>query len=187
MTDARMDGKVADMRTKRLLVWGVILEMFLSPVCRAADENYNLGLSTSTEHALDARGNEYTSGLGSGAVLMRVDLWGSVQKTGVHHIPPRTSLITLLSYAGGPLTTAETDNITIRRTVDGKPVNIKVNLDTILSTAGAPSPVLEPNDVVVVPALKPIVSNNTIILATLVASVLSIALAAIVIRQEIKN
>ena len=42
-----------------------------------------------------SRGAEYVSGNQPGTVLMRVNLWGAVNRPGIHHIPIKTDLMSL--------------------------------------------------------------------------------------------
>src|SRR4051812_38256259 len=60
-------------------------------------------------------GSEYVSGNFPGAVLIPINLWGAVGKPGIHHVPTRTDLVTLISLAGGPTGDASLGDVSIKR------------------------------------------------------------------------
>jgi len=54
--------------------------------------------------------------LGSGDILLvKVNLWGHVQRPGIYSIPNSYTLIDLISSAGGPLSTARMNDVRIVR------------------------------------------------------------------------
>lgn len=147
----------------------------------------NTGLTLSKELSVGGRGNEFISGDYPGAVLMKVNLWGAVQKPGIHYIPARTDLLTLMSYAGGPTERAQMDDVVIKRSIAGKERSIEIDANDIIYSSGAKSPVLEPNDVVVIATKTPAVSNDTLAIMTVVSGVLSIALVGFIISNQFQK
>lgn len=125
-------------------------------------------------------GNEYISGQEAGVVMMRVNLWGAVRRPGIHHIPVKTSLIELMSYAGGPSDSAILDSITIKRSMGQEQKKISINLSEVIHDQKQYDLILKPDDIIVVPAAKPWVSQNmftvAMMLSILASTVLSVQL-----------
>lgn len=153
------------------------LELILGSFAPSAQAAGGTGFSLGSELNTAGAGAEYVSGNYPGAILMPVNLWGSVSKPGIHHIPTQTDLLTLLSLAGGPLPDARMDTISIKRRTGKQEQIIEVDADDLLTRAGIPSPILEPNDIIVVPRDRPTISSNTVTTITFVGSVLGIILA----------
>lgn len=74
-------------------------------------------------------GSIYYSATSKGKVLIPVNVWGEVNKTGLHFVPLDTDLIQGLSLAGGPKSTAALDRITLTRNIDGKIEEFKFDLE----------------------------------------------------------
>jgi len=137
--------------------------------------------------ATPATASEYRAGQYPGAVLMPVQLWGAVQKPGSFELPVKTDLTTFLSFAGGPTKDAEMDSVTIRRTSRGKTEILKVDLDELFSNSRTSPPVLEPNDVVHIPAHKPFIDPDVAQTFAIVGVTLSIILSAVVVSAQLKK
>lgn len=129
-------------------------------------------------------GNEYMSGKEPGTVMMKVNLWGAVRKPGIHHIPVKTDLIALLSYGGGPTENAYIDEITIKRNLGNKQKIIDVDLQEILHGNQAYDLTLQPEDIIVIPARKPVINQDTYMLVTLISSLTATALTMIVLSRK---
>lgn len=127
---------------------------------------------------------EYVAGTEKNSVLMRVNLWGAVGKPGIHYVPIRTDLITLLSLAGGPTDRATLEEVTVRRQVKGSEKRLDIDVKKLLADSSTRSPSLEVNDVVMVPSHDPTVSDESLRNITVLASVLSIVIAGFLIRDE---
>jgi len=95
-----------------------------------------------------SNGSEYVSGRGDLGIMIRVNLWGAVSKPGVHFVPEKTDLVTLFSYAGGPLDSAILDEITITRKETGHVKVIKVDLEDLLNYPDQNIPVVQAGDVI---------------------------------------
>src|SRR5207244_1830868 len=96
-----------------LVVVSTCVNLSFPPILLAGEVTDSLSLPK--ELLGRARGNEFVSGDTPGAVLMKVNLWGAVNRPGIHYVPLRTDLVTLLSYAGGPMPNAEMDQMLIKR------------------------------------------------------------------------
>jgi hypothetical protein len=167
---------------RSLLVWTLITSIISLP-CLAEDLRNGLALSKDLNLGLGAKGSEFVSGDYPGALLMKVNLWGAVNKSGIHYIPTQTDLVTLLSYAGGPTDRADLDSVSIKRYVDGKETIVKVDADKLLTNAGGVNPQLEANDIVVVPSKKPLITTDTAILIGAAGTIATVLLSAILVSQ----
>jgi len=84
-------------------------------------------------------------------LLMRVNIWGRVQKPGQYFVPSTTDLITLISAAGGPADKSRLDNVRIVRSSEGGSEVIEVNIKRYLKTGDIREiPQLKPEDTVIV-------------------------------------
>ena len=131
-----------------------------------------------------APGSEFVSGATRGTVLMKVNIWGAVGKPGIHHVPARTNIISLLSYAGGPGPKALLEDVYIKRETANSRKKIEIDMDELISSASHMNIVLEPNDIVVVPREEPWVSQNTVIVVSLVSTVVAIIATGVIINNQ---
>lgn len=125
-----------------------------------------------------SRGAEYVSGNQPGTVLMRVNLWGAVNRPGIHHIPIKTDLMSLVSYAGGPKNDALLDEVTIKREVGNTRKLIKVDVEELIQGVSHHHVELAPNDIVVIPQDEPLVDKDTLAVVTMISVIMSTILAA---------
>lgn len=163
---------------------------FLSLLMMSAQPVYANNLSSfSLMNKIDGRasGNEYFSGNQPGTILMKVNLWGAVLKPGIHHVPTKTNLITLLSYAGGPNDKALLDEVVIKREQGGKSKRIRVDVQQLLNEASHHTVTLEPNDIVMIPSDKPTISNDTVVVISVIGSIVGIILTGIIIHNSSSN
>lgn len=172
------------MRSGRFRI-GVVILLLAFSSRQALAEDLTMGLSLSKDLPMArGSGSEYMSGDYPGAVLMRVNLWGAVGKSGIHFIPTQTDLITLLSYAGGPTPNAVLDGVLIKRWARGKQYVIHVDAEELIGKAGKESPILQANDIVVVPTKAPLISQDTASIISLVTSLVSlIAVGAVFLKK----
>jgi hypothetical protein len=131
-------------------------------------------------------GNEYIEGQDPGVVMMKVNLWGAVRKPGIHHIPVKTDLISLMSYAGGPNDNAVMDEIIIKRNQGTKQTKFTVDLSQVIHGENNYDLTLQPDDIIVVSAKKPLVSQDSFMLAIIISTIASTVLTAIVIDKTTK-
>jgi hypothetical protein len=145
----------------------------------------DLGTAFSKDLLGSNKGAEFISGDFPGAVMMKVNIWGAVQRPGIHYVPAKTDLVTMLSYAGGPGDRARLGDVSIRRTVGGRQTLIDVDVEDILDDPKAAIPTLEANDTIVIPKSTSLFSENTMQLITVVAGLLSISLGSLILKKEI--
>lgn len=134
-----------------------------------------------------ARGTEYTSGNTPGSVMMRINLWGAVDRPGIHNVPIKTDLITLLSYAGGPSVDAEMDEVIIKREFGNSRKIIEVNLKELISDVSHHQLELAPNDVIVIPQEKPLLGKDSLAVMTILTFLLSSVVAVSLIDRNNRN
>lgn len=145
------------------------------------------GLLLRKELETSGRGSEYVAGDYPGAVLMSVNLWGSVQRPGIYHVPVKTDLLTLLSYAGGPSSKAILDDVRIKRRTGPKQKLLEVDVDDLLSSTELPSPTLEANDIIHIPETEPAVGDNTMRTIAFISGILGIVTAGLVLSNQLGN
>jgi hypothetical protein len=131
-------------------------------------------------------GSEFMSGQEPGTVMMKVNLWGAVRRPGIHHIPVKTDLVGLMSFAGGPNDNALIDEITIKRQQGNKQTRINVDLSQLIHGEYNNNLTLQPDDIIVVPANEPWISQNTFTLAIFASTIASIILSAVIIDSQSK-
>jgi polysaccharide export outer membrane protein len=82
----------------------------------------------------------------------RVFITGQVAKPGVYPLTSPTSVMQLLTIAGGVLEYADEKNITVLRTENGKPLSFRFNYDEVKKRRNLRQNIeLKPGDTVVVP------------------------------------
>jgi hypothetical protein len=169
------------MKIFTLFAYLICCSLIFSPAVHAADS----GIALSKELLGQNKGSEYISGDYPGAVMMKINLWGSVQKPGIHYVPAKTDLMTLLSYGGGPMEKARLDDVFIKRISGGKETVIDVDVEDLLSSTAGKTITLEANDIVVIPTKTPLFSENTIQLVTVVGGLMAITLSYYVLKDQL--
>jgi len=96
-------------------------------------------------------GNQYYLGQAN-ELLIRVNVWGKVNRPGQYFVPAATDLITLLSAAGGPIPRSRLGDVRIIRTSpDSENEVILVDVKKFMKTGDKRLiPELKPEDTVVV-------------------------------------
>jgi len=100
------------------------------------------------------RGAQYVIG-NQDQLLIRVNIWGFVKMPGQYLVPTNTDLVSLISYAGGPLEDAQLKKIRLIRTAmgDSSEKLISLNVKKFIESGNVTeNPELLPNDTIVVPA-----------------------------------
>lgn len=167
----------------------IINRIFSTLICsflisaQAAAQNSYLGIPKFDK----VSGAEYVSGNQPGTVLMKVNLWGAVNRPGIHHIPVKTDLMSLVSYAGGPTGKAILDEVTIKREVGNKRKLIRVDVEELIQGVSHHHVELAPNDIVVIPSDEPLISQDTLAIVGLVSIIMSTVLAAVYIDRAQNN
>ncbi len=87
---------------------------------------------TSTTESFNNTGAEFFVGRELGRPLVTVNLLSGVARPGVYHVPTKTSLPQLIAYAGGTVTNADINDITIRRLEMQKTQVLTYNLNDVI-------------------------------------------------------
>jgi NADH:ubiquinone oxidoreductase subunit F (NADH-binding) len=97
------------------------------------------------------RGAQYYIG-DENQLMMKVNIWGRVDKPGQYFVPSDTDLITLISVAGGPADKSRIDNVRVVHIgTAGTEEVINVNIKKYLKTGDhSLIPDLKPDDTIVV-------------------------------------
>lgn len=103
----------------------VIFQFLITPVMASEKAKSQLNLSDLVlpSDITDVRkegGSIYYSMQAKGKVLIPVNVWGEVNKAGLHYMPGDTQIIKALSLAGGPRSTAKLTNVRLTRVTDNK-------------------------------------------------------------------
>lgn len=167
-------------RLLKTLLIQFICFTFFTGQCLAANSLLN------TSYLSQTAGHDFVSGAQPGDVLMRVNLWGAVHKPGIHRIPSKTDLLTLMSYAGGPTDSAILDGITIKRKTGQSQKLIKVDLEDIVQGSSHYNLELAPEDVIIVPASKPLISSDTVAVVGVISLILTSILTVVIIDDRTK-
>ena len=133
----------------KLKVWGIVLGfVFLAGVP---------SFSFAQQRALinyQNRGAQYVIG-NQDQLLIRVNIWGFVRMPGQYLVPNQTDLVSLISYAGGPLEDAQLKKVRLIRTALGDSTEkiMIMNLKNFMEKGDVGAdPMLLPNDTIIVPA-----------------------------------
>lgn len=85
-------------------------------------------------------------------LLMKINIWGEVEKPGVLEVPDRTDLLSALSLAGGPKDGAKLSKVKVIRGFNGEKKSWEVNLKQAVKNGEVDRiPMLQPGDTVIVP------------------------------------
>ncbi len=110
-------------------------------------------------------------------VLVPVYVLGSVGHPGLYHVPIKSDIVTVLSVSGGLDHEADFDKITVKDPRSGEAE--KFTMGELTSAGKTPKgrPILG-NEIVFVDKERPWISNNTVLVLSVVTGLLSIAIAA---------
>lgn len=111
-------------------------------------------------------------------VLIPIQVLGQVGRPGLYHVPPETSLTTLLAITGGTTENANTSKAKLFREGDTK----KIDLDSILEDQ--PNFGLKQRDTIYIPEKPRLVSDNTLTALIAISTVASTVLTVFWIRNE---
>lgn len=171
-----------NMATKR--IFSVLISTLLIHSQVHAQSSSYLGVGKYNDNL---SGTEYTSGNQPGTVLMRVNLWGAVHRPGIHNIPVKTDLMTLISYAGGPKDKALLDDVVIKREIGNTRKVIEVDVEDLITGTSHHHVELAPNDIVVIPKDQPLLGDDAIGVLTVLTFLLSSVVAISVIDRNSKQ
>ncbi len=164
--------------SKRILC-SMLVTFFFKAQVLAQGTSY-LGLQSFNKF----NGAEYISGNQPGTVMMKVNLWGAVHRPGIHHIPAKSDIMSLVSYAGGPNSHAILEEVTIKREMGQSRKLIRVDLKELLKGESHYNVELAPNDIIVIPAKQPLVSRDTMAILGIISIVITSALAVSIIDRN---
>ncbi len=120
----------------------------------AQTNDYELGAAPQSQYRQQGGYFDYSD---PRTVNIKVAIWGGVKYPGKYIIPEESSVSDLLSYAGGPVTDAELDELRLyRTTADSTSEMIKFNLNDLMWEKNLKSnsikvPKLMAGDIFVVP------------------------------------
>ncbi len=164
----------------------ITLSLLVGPHSYAQGDSL-LSTSRKVDQGLSS-GTVYYSGNYPGAVLMRVNMLGEVQRPGVHHMPVDTDFNTALGFAGGPTRFANTKNTYIkRRDSNGNEQVIKLNLSEHFSEVHREVLKIQPNDTLFIEQNQAIISDNTFRVIVSLSFIIGIVLSSISIHQLTKE
>jgi NADH:ubiquinone oxidoreductase subunit F (NADH-binding) len=132
----------------------------------------------------EGRTSEYVMRKFSGERLIPIRMLGGVRNPGTYYVPIGTDMVTLLSLSGGIAQGADSEQIQYRPWA-GKKTRV-LDLQDALDEPLKYNPTMEPNDVLYVAESKPVLSNNTMIILSAIASVIAIGTGVILIRSQTK-
>jgi hypothetical protein len=144
------------------------------------------GFSQEVSKSLGGAGvSEFFYRSDSDDILVPVYLLGAVGKPGLYHVPVKSQLVTVLSIAGGLSPEADSDSVMLKDNRAGKTTIFQ--MADIMQPQEGLGPTLLGNEVIFVEKSKPIVSNNTLLLLTVISTVAGITLSALVLKNELKK
>jgi hypothetical protein len=129
----------------------IIFQLIFMPTVRA-DIDSSGSYTVHKEEPTYKSGSVFVDSDKKNEVLLKANVWGAVQFPGVHYMPFGTRFLDALSFAGGPLDSANSDEITLST----KPVqNAKSETVRVLSVREAlfsekNNPIIQPDDIIVV-------------------------------------
>lgn len=88
----------------------------------------DLALPSEFEGLKKEPGSFYYSPTSKGKVLVPINVWGEVNKAGLHYIPIDSNIAQGLSLAGGPKSTAALDAVRLTKNINGKIEEFKFDL-----------------------------------------------------------
>lgn len=65
-------------------------------------------------------GSFYYSPTSKGKILIPINVWGEVNRAGLHYVPLDTNIVQGLSLAGGPKSSAALDSVKLTKNINGK-------------------------------------------------------------------
>ena len=137
--------------TAATVVLGIVLLTSVAGVAQERQKKESASTQGSARYYLGSLGGTTEE------LLMNVNVWGFVLKPGQYMVPVKTDLVSLISFAGGPLEQASLKRVQlIRGTVkDDEPTVVTVDLQKYLEQGDrSVLPTLRPGDTVVVRAGK---------------------------------
>ncbi|MCS7014365.1 MAG: hypothetical protein RMI34_05495 [Chloroherpetonaceae bacterium] len=124
-------------------------------------------------------------------ILIDVNLWGQVGRPGKYYVPYATDLVSLLSIAGGPATTAKLDDIRIIRYARADTAVIekvvRVDVEKFIETGEQSFPALLRGDTVIVPGGPISVLNTIVTITNAVFSIVNAIFLIVILNRELSR
>lgn len=144
-------------------------------------KDVQIGLGTSEESR--SYGGAYYDFSDAETVNIKVAIWGNVRNPGRYVVPVYTTMIDLISLAGGPTEAADLDDLRLYRTPQtGEPQLLKFRYDDLIDEEqlikNRNVPKLEPSDLILVPGAPPMYFRDWF---SLTMSVVSMILSVVVL------
>jgi hypothetical protein len=139
--------------TKSILSLGLSLYLIFFELggfslAQSEDDSSYQGYQTASQYYLERGGTE-------SKLMMKVNVWGAVQKPGSQYVPDGTDLISVLSAAGGPIEGAKLSKVRLVRNFDGEKHNVVINISRCLKKGEIELlPEIKPGDTIIVPKSK---------------------------------
>jgi hypothetical protein len=165
------------------LVAFITIVCFWSSLARASDI-YNLREVNSNPINTRQQAAEFYLGHIDGEFLIPINVVGAVGRPGLYHIPKNTDIFRLIAAAGGFNEKADLTKITIKRRTATIESIIAINFEEALQTKESNRVVLESEDVLHIAVKEPLIDQDTLSLLTITASILSIILTSLIIRDR---
>lgn len=110
---------------------------------------------TNSEQNSNAASQYYLERGTESKLMIKVNVWGAVEKPGSQYVPDGSDLISVLSAAGGPIQGAKLSQVRLVRNFDGEKRNMMVDVNRCLKK-GDPGqlPKIKPGDTIIVPKSK---------------------------------
>ncbi|MGZ3650011.1 MAG: SLBB domain-containing protein [Bdellovibrionota bacterium] len=134
------------------------------------------GTYTLTDDMIEARASEYVMRRFPGEHLIPVRILSGVRNPGTYYLPEGTDLITAVALSGGLTSTADPEKLHWNQWATQKSATL--DLGDAVADPQKQNPKLGANDILMIDESKPWISNNTVLLVSIVTGVLSIVLGA---------
>ena len=134
------------------------------------------GQVTLTEDMLEPKASEYVMRRYPGEHLIPVRILSGVRNPGTYYFPEGIDLISAVALSGGLTSNANPDKVHWNQWATQKTTTL--SMEEVVREPKIMNPKLGTNDVLLVEDSKPFISNNTVLVVTLITGLLSIALSA---------
>jgi hypothetical protein len=167
-----------------VLVLILIFQFILLPVTQAEIDANSGSYTVKRDEPSYKTGSVFISSNKKNEVLLKANVWGAVQFPGVHYIPMGTRFLDMISFAGGPLDSADTSSITLSTktiTPASKETLRELSVsDALISEKN--NPVIQPDDIIVVKESR--VRDNISLFLAIGTFLISAAALGLVISEH---
>jgi len=141
---------------KKIICFGLALGLF--GLTQVAQVKSQVLPDTTNNTSRDLSGYylspDYSTSL-EGRLLMKVNVWGEVNRPGIYEVPDQTDLVSLVSAAGGPTDAAKLSKVKLVRNHFQKKQIFKIDLKKYMEDGNHNDiPKIYPGDTVVIPKSK---------------------------------